>query len=363
MAGSARGARRFDGGSRLNARRSHPGGHARSTILIGVLVAGPLIAIAIAVWMPRSTEALADTCPSPNACRAEIRLSTGGFISYQRSLSLIRNGTVTRAVVVVHGNRRDADRYFRHTYTAAEAEGRLGDMALIAPYFRTSKDRPAPREHYWSSHGWKIGNKSRDEARVSSFAVMDELLARVCSDRPLIFPQLDTVVVVGHSAGGQFVNRYAAGGAGCPNPAVAVRYVVMNPSSYLYVDGRRRSSTESTFAIPEPGCPDYDEYKYGLQDLSAYMEDVGIERIRRQLFQRSVFYLAGTGDTTARGSLDTRCEANLQGPNRLARHANYQRYAGLFEDWTGSVFLTVPDIGHDAGKMLMSDAVRRIVFR
>ena len=87
---------------------------------------------------------------------------------------------------------------------------------------------------------------------------------------PGIFPNLKTVVVVGHSAGGQFVNRYAAGGAGCPNPLVEVRYVIMNPSSYLYVDDLgpivdrflASSSSETAYNV----VPDWTDDLYDLAE-------------------------------------------------------------------------------------------------
>ena len=66
---------------------------------------------------------------------------------------------------------------------------------------------------------------------------------------------------------------------GCPSGAVQVRYVVMNPSSYLYVDSRRRSPASGFFEVPETACKGYDEYRYGLQELNAYMSWVGVERM------------------------------------------------------------------------------------
>jgi len=265
-------------------------------------------------------------------------------------------------VVVVHGNQRDADRYFDRAVAAASDDGKLDDLVILAPNFQTLEDHPAPRGHYWSSHGWKIGNRSRDPARISSFAVMDEVLARVCSSADRIFPQLHTVVIVGHSAGGQFVNRYAAGGNGCTDPAVEVRYVIMNPSSYLYVDGRRRSKSQGAFSVISYGCAGYDDYKYGLHGLNSYMKLAGPDRIRNRLFTRQTYYLAGEQDTRSGSSLDRSCEANIQGPNRLARFANYRDYSDLFEDWKGAEFLTVPGVGHDGRRMLNSDIARRIIF-
>jgi len=180
---------------------------------------------------------------------------------------------------------------------------------------------------------------------------MNDLLARICAAKPPVFPVLDTLVVVGHSAGRQFVNRYVAGGVGCPSGAVQVRYVVMNPSSYLYVASRRRSPANGFFEVPETACKGYDDYRYGLQELNAYMRWVGVERIRANLFG-SATYLVGAKDTSRsrRGRLDTSCTAELQGRNCLVRFRNYRAYAKLFPDWTGSRFEIVPGIGHTAAR-------------
>jgi hypothetical protein len=92
------------------------------------------------------------------------------------------------------------------------------------------------------------------------------------------------------------------------------------------------------------------------------MKSVGVAQIRMRLLTRRTYYLAGEQDTKSDGSLDTGCEANLQGPNRLARYAIYREYANLFESWTGAAFLSVPGIGHDGARMLASNTARRIMF-
>jgi hypothetical protein len=302
-------------------------------------------------------------CTAAASCRAELALAGGGKIGYYRSLPLASSDAVERAVVVVHGDERNADDYFSFAIAAARSERRLDDTLVLAPGFRAAGDNPSAGEHFWSSGGWKVGDRSRDAARVSSFAVMDDLLARICGRNARLFPRLRTAVIAGHSAGGQFVSRYVAGGAGCANPAVEVRYVVMNPSSYLYVDGRRRSAAGARFAAPASGCSDYDDYKYGLRELNAYMSDVGAAEIRRRLFTRRTWFVAGLTDTGTDSKLDVRCAAQLQGRNRLERFANYRDYAGLFPDWTGATFVTVPRTGHSGRRMLASEQARAIMFR
>ena len=322
-----------------------------------------MLAVAIGLLACRPAAGESEPCTAATSCRDTLRLGTGGTITYYRSVPLTWNDKVRLAVIVVHGNQRDGDRYFDRLVSAARAEGRLWDSALLAPQFHTRKDGPAPDELYWSSQGWKIGHRSLDAKRVSTFAVMDELLGQVCPESRGIFPNLETVVLIGHSAGAQFVGRYLAGGRGCPDGALDVRYIVMNPSSYLYVDARRRSAAAG-FEVPSgPPCADYDDYKYGLHDLNAYMRRVGPDRIRANLFERRTYYLAGGEDTGSEANLDTSCPGNLQGENRLARHANYRAYHELFAAWTRSAFEIVPGVGHDGGRMLLSDAARRAAFR
>ena len=115
------------------------------------------------------------------------------------------------------------------------------DTIIIAPYFQATDDPALSDELQWSSSGWKIGNKSVDKAgltRTSSFQVMDEMIASLSNQ--VKFPALVDIVVTGHSAGGQFTQRYAAGGkADLTDTMHRYKYVVANPSSYLYLDGYR----------------------------------------------------------------------------------------------------------------------------
>jgi hypothetical protein len=92
-------------------------------------------------------------------------------------------------------------------------------------------------------------------------------------------------VIAGHSAGGQLVNRYAAGSdAEDFHSGFEFRYVVANPSSYLYLDAQRPvPGFLDLFSVPTPSeqsvCPGFDEYKHGLQELNPYMQTAGEEAI------------------------------------------------------------------------------------
>jgi pimeloyl-ACP methyl ester carboxylesterase len=128
---------------------------------------------------------------------------------------------VTRAIIVIHGALRNAEGSFTAMQHAMTLAGEAGHHALIlAPQFLSEVDAvryPLPLDvPVWSVDGWKDGSLSeirRDDStdqRVSSFAVLDALLETL-SDRKL-WPALDLVVLAGHSAGAQFVQRYAAAG-------------------------------------------------------------------------------------------------------------------------------------------------------
>src|SRR5262249_30759927 len=151
---------------------------------------------------------------------------------------------------------------------------------------------------YWNSP-WRDGARSSSTSahpradRVSSYTVLDALLSAIADSGN--FPNLNTVVVSGHSAGGQLTQRYAAANTGeadlTGDLGLAVRYVPMNPSSYLYLDGRRWDPDAGAFTVPT-GVPGYNNYPYGLDNILtpeyAYVASVGPDTIRAQYAQRQV---------------------------------------------------------------------------
>jgi pimeloyl-ACP methyl ester carboxylesterase len=147
---------------------------------------------------------------------------------------------ITRAVVVVHGVRRNADVYFRAAKKAQAAAGDAGKTAImIAPQFLAEVDvdahNLAPDTVRWTLLGWEAGDPAVGPASVSSFDAMDAILAKLADRR--LFPNLSQVVVAGHSGGAQLVQRYAMaakGEAALTQAGIGVRYVVADPSAYAY---------------------------------------------------------------------------------------------------------------------------------
>lgn len=261
---------------------------------------------------------------------------------------------VTRAVIAIHGISRNADGYWN--YAAAGLKGVSGTL-LIAPKFTTASDSPTETQLYWASSGWSRGNLSESGDRpwrISSYGVVDEMVARLRAR----FVNLRSVVIVGHSAGGQLTQRYASA-----SDDPSLRFVVMNPGSYLYLSSERPDGAGG-FAVPEPAPAAYDNYKYGLQNLGGtpYMAAIGASTLRSRYEAAHVRYLLGALDTDPDDPhLDVRAPAMLQGAHRLERGQLFFSYLGSTfgaSVYERHVMTVVPGVGHSAKGMFGSAAAR-----
>jgi len=283
-------------------------------------------------------------------------------VEYCGNRSLTTASTqVQTVVVVVHGTNRNACDYASFVETSATRAGTVATTLIVAPHFYSSSDpRPSSRLLFWSSTGWKDGASSLNGGGISSYAVVDSILQRV-ADRTR-FPNVTRVVVAGHSAGGWFTNRYAAGS----RSTVPTRYVVANPSSYLYFTAQRWKSgaLRALTKAEVSACPGYNDYRYGLRELNPYMTAAG-DVIQRH-GSRMAVYLLGDRDTdSADPNLDRSCAANWQGAHRFERGQQYHAYlgtvfgTGVYARHTKSV---VPGVAHDGNAMFTSPNGQRALF-
>jgi len=296
----------------------------------------------------------------PEKFRGTLTTSQGGSVVCYRTHPFNQSHpSVRRVVIVVHGLGRTANGYFRSVLESARADHRGTGTAIVAPRFPIAADKPAAGMHVWKG-GWAIGHRSLAPRRISSYQVIDEVFDRL-RDRKR-FPNLSQVVLAGHSAGGQFVNRYAAGGQARVNQGVRLKFLVMNPSSYVYLDKRRPVLGKAGMFVEPKGVKDFNRYKYGLDDLNIYMKTRGREAILKQMQARRVYYLGGTKDMGSK-NLATSPPAIIQGRHRFERWRNYRMYVKLFPEWSrNAVFQPVPGIGHSGRQMFNSSAARRILF-
>jgi len=277
----------------------------------------------------------------------------------------VRNERITRALIVVHGMNRDADNYFRTAAAAAFLAGALEDTAVIAPRFAASTggschDALATDELSWPCDNWRAGGAALNNEKLTSFDFTDEILRRLASRQA--FPNLKLIVVSGHSAGGQYAERYAMGNTVHETLAVPVRYVVSNPSSYAYLDAIRPNADGSAFEpYAAAKCPAYNRWPYGLESRTGYTTRESNEQLRRQIASRPVTYLLGELDTLPLAGFDGSCSAMAQGNSRRARGEAWVKYVnGKFGADQKAVI--VPLCGHNARCMYASDDALPLLF-
>ncbi|WP_407167530.1 alpha/beta hydrolase [Bradyrhizobium sp. ORS 111] len=271
---------------------------------------------------------------------------------------------ITRAVLVLHGVLRNADDYFRSALDAQAAAGETGKATLmIAPQFLTQADVDAfnlPENMLrWTITGWEGGDPALAPGPVSSFEVLDAILAKL-GDRTL-FPNLKQVVVFGHSGGGQVVQRYAIAANGdqvLTREGIGVRYVVANPSSYAYFSKDR---PEPTIAA---SCHGYNRWKFGMDDRPPYLAAPTPAALEQAYVARRVIYLLGTLDTNPNHpALDKSCMAEAEGPYRYARGHAYVAVMKARDNGTPNHSeWDVPGVGHEGGKMLTPPCGLAAVF-
>jgi hypothetical protein len=223
------------------------------------------------------------------------------------------------------------------------------DILIIAPDFQYEHDDLVhPQDAFWNSSkpwgDWRVGAESdpnccgKSGRTISSFNVLDHMLAMLTSKK--LFPRMNKISYVGHSAGGQMVQRYAVMSVLAAlwdiDTEIDVEFVVANPSSYTYLDNRRfeyscgdckcttsnctcdESCTQPSNKLSKPRSADagtkfpcyqwnYNRWPYGLGSFSdkkgrnvpyALRDGVlGPERALRVYRKLHMVYLVGQNDT------------------------------------------------------------------
>jgi len=288
---------------------------------------------------------------------------------------------IKQAIIVIHDQSRDASSWLTLLQTLAGSHN--DDTLILAPQFlleadmmRFSHQLPEGGKMFarWSLNGlsspWEDGGDSLSGGArkgVSSFTAIDLLLFYL-SDRQR-FPSLQHITFVGHGAGADFVQRYAAVGQGSDfltGHAIPLRYVVTNPSSYLYFTAQRPQSNKRGFFPPDTiTCPDYNNYKYGLTHLNNYARRLGANAIKLRYANRTILYLLGEKVAEHDTTLDDDCAAQLQGSNRMTRAENYALYLNMLfndADHNQQTFVKVPHVGFDPSALFSSRCAMSALF-
>jgi pimeloyl-ACP methyl ester carboxylesterase len=313
--------------------------------------------------------ALLFTCASTQAADHGVETISSGRLQLEAGEMAVSVGPsptkIERMLIIIHGRLRNAETYRRSAERAAKQAGQNTTTLVIAPQFLNETDIAShpllPNSVLrWQGNDWMAGGLSTGQNPLSSYAVIDEIVARL-GDRKQ-FPDVKEVVIAGHSGGAQVVQRYALLNHDQPAlkaAGVQVRYVIANPSSYAYFNEQR------PVAFNHAGCPNFNRWKYGLTDLPAYAGGQTPAQLEENYAKRDITYLLGQQDTDPNHpALDKSCEAQAQGANRLIRGHYYFDYLrkrhpkGLDQQ-----LIEVPGVGHDGDGMFTSPEGQKALFR
>ncbi len=293
-----------------------------------------------------------------------------------------RNDRIRRALIMVHGTNRNADHYFATAMAAAFLAGAIDDAVVIAPHVIACTDKPEVNEVVWSCGGdsWRSGGASTSHPDLNSFDFADQILRKLANKN--VFPNIQAIVIAGHSAGGQFVTRYEMANRVHETLAVPVSYVVANPSSYSWPavtrpttagdaepaeakDGWKSevSHTNFTFAAYDSTqCPTYNRWPFGLENrVAGYTARMSDDQLKKQLVSRPTTYLLGQVDTLPLGGFDSSCGAMAQGPTRRARGEAFLKFVN---ETLGAKHkaIIVSECGHNDRCVYTTDAVLPVIF-
>ena len=283
------------------------------------------------------------------------------------------NPQITRAAIVFHGKGRNVEGYFRALQLAAQEAGADSRRTLLwAPQFIREEDAVA---HHlakqflrWHLGSWSAGEPATGPVPLSSFDVIDAMLATL-ADRQR-FPNLKSVVLIGHSGGGQLLNRYAIVGTEASvasEAGIHVRFVMANPSSYFYFSDDRPLSNGSFAVFSGAACPEFNHWRYGPVHAPPYVADSSAaawQKREQDYALADVIYLLGTEDTdAAQVDLDTSCAGEAEGAERLDRGKAYFSYLSQRHGaQLAHKLWYVPGVAHVGSRMVESPCAVAAVF-
>lgn len=258
-------------------------------------------------------------------------------------------------LIFVHGARLDGAKHFSDAIDAINQTGLATSTIVLAPQYEMTNSR---NNYYWTKYSWKDGKKSINAVpKISSYAIFDSLLINHVLES---YNQIQTIVLAGHSAGAQFVYRYAVLSQLPDSISQEVNYLPLNPSSVSYMGPERWNKDKDRFEIPlnAPSCSGYDEWIYGLSNISTsdYNRHLTASQIRETFPWRNVTIGTGTEDLVGQGE-STDCEDMYQGLHRHERAHNVFNYMKAFYPGTLHQIIDVQGVSHHGQDMINSPEI------
>ena len=238
--------------------------------------------------------------------------------------SNINEKQVKRAVLVLPGAPRDSWRYANQMNNALHwAEHKQmygikkGDVMIMAPIVLNNQDQDAGsvQGNNWAVyHGstWEWGGSTispKLNNPVSFYVALDKMIERLMDKSR--YPNLQHVVVAGHSMGGKSAMRYAIIKRNTANED-RLKFWISNPGSYTYLDDSRPLSHDN--------CKKYNDWPYGLGTLPKYAHEYLSDHERKPSYLRNRFLSRDVQFTL--GLLDNQpsdhyCQGRAQGNMHL----------------------------------------------
>jgi pimeloyl-ACP methyl ester carboxylesterase len=339
-----------------------------------------------------TTDPLVQVLPRYRLCHSNALATVHGFpvvadakLAYYSSHGDITdihdNKKIRMALVSIHGSARNADDYFCTATAATEQQTiyQIDAVLVIAPRFPVETDTDLDLEEggiaiRWKDDGaggpWRYGANANapeemNDLAFSSYDALDRIMVLLLNKNR--FPNLERISVAGHSAGGQFVQRWSLMTAQWDE---RLRGVVANPSSYAFLTPLRSSDQE--WQLPSlADCPGYNQWEWGLDAggnysvpyIDSVMEYMDATSLAQRFATRQVFYLAGSQDVCnvphddagwcRSHGLEITCMDLMQGSNRWERNLHYVsslRLVGVPHQR-----LVILGVGHDHSLMFNSE--------
>lgn len=276
---------------------------------------------------------------------------------------------VQKAVIIIHGLGQDPGTYMANMLSAlAQANSanpivHNDNIAIVAPFFANGDNKgvgypwtaglnagqgSTSQALVWKGAQWASGQNNQypyKQTTVSSYDVLDQMTMYFANKS--IYPNLKSIVIAGHSLGGQTVNRYAAVGKNL-GLSVPIRYWIGNPNDYLWFNSTSRPAT-----LTPSTCNVFDDWRSGLSNYTptygASLVSAGVQAVLNNFQSKSKIYAKGTLDF---GDDSSTCAPYTVGQNRNERFFEQIK----FFPPTGLDNVDYVMTGHDGGAMFASTA-------
>jgi hypothetical protein len=283
---------------------------------------------------------------------------------------------ITAAIIAIHSDGGDPDDIYDTLNKVVNINNK---KLVIAPVFLESSDdnnyhsEEVASMVYWDMDeehtNWRIGGRSIAPANVqiSNFQIVDAIIKKIVDK----LPNLQTLSIVGFSAGGQAVQRYSLfnqidGILNTSGDKITFRYVVASPATYTYFTEKRynysnKAILEEISLADKLDCSDnYNGYRYGLENLDAYpyVANVGVdsEDFKNNTRNRNRLFVAGENDN----STTTNCRRNLMGVDAPEKGFNYFYHLQVEGVASNATYCSVANKSHQVSVLEDSSVLRFI---